>query len=46
MGVILHAHPISGESHTQHNANQEVATQCQPRGCNTMKIYICIGPKG
>jgi len=26
MGVILHAHPICGESHIQRNANQDVAT--------------------
>jgi len=26
MGVILHAHPIRGESHIQHNTNGEVAT--------------------
>jgi len=26
MGVILHAHPVRGESHIQHHANQEVAT--------------------
>ena len=25
-GVILHAHPVHGESHIQHNTNQEVAT--------------------
>ena len=26
MGVILHAHPIRGESHIQRNVNREVAT--------------------
>jgi len=26
MGVILHAHPVRGESHIQCNANREVAT--------------------
>jgi len=25
MGVILRAHPVRGESHIQHNANEEVA---------------------
>jgi len=25
-GVVLHAHPVHGESHIQHNANGEVAT--------------------
>jgi len=24
MGVVLHAHPIRGESHMQHNANRDV----------------------
>jgi len=27
MGVILRAHPVRGESHIQHNANREVATE-------------------
>jgi len=26
-GVILHAHPVRGESHNQHNTTGEVATQ-------------------
>ena len=26
MGVVLHAHPVRGESHIQHNTNWEVAT--------------------
>ena len=26
-GVILHAHPIRGESHNQHNTTEEVATE-------------------
>jgi len=30
MSVILSAHPIRGESHIQHNANQEVATTSSP----------------
>jgi len=25
-GVVLHAHPIRGESHIQHNVSREVAT--------------------
>jgi len=25
-GVVLHAHPVRGESHTQHNTTREVAT--------------------
>jgi len=25
MGVVLHVHPVCGESHIQHNANREVA---------------------
>jgi len=29
MGVTLHAHPIHGELHIQHNANQEVETICR-----------------
>jgi len=24
MGVVLHAHPIRGESHMQHNPNRDV----------------------
>ena len=27
MGVILHSHPVCGELHVQHNANEEVATK-------------------
>jgi len=30
MGVILHAHPVRGESHIQRNANREVATTSPP----------------
>jgi len=30
MGVILHAHPVRGESHIQRNANGEVATTPPP----------------
>jgi len=26
MGVVLHAHPIRGESHIHHNANWEAET--------------------
>jgi len=26
MSVVLHAHPVRGESHIQHNTNQVVAT--------------------
>jgi len=26
MGVVVHVHPIRGESHIQHKANQEVAS--------------------
>jgi len=29
-GVILHAHPVRGESHNQHNATEEVATTSPP----------------
>ena len=25
MGVVLHVHPVRGESHIQHNTNREVA---------------------
>jgi len=39
--VILHAHPVRGESHNQRNAAGEVATQSTPacgltHGCVTM----------
>jgi len=30
MGVILHAHPIRGESHIQRNVNEEIATTFPP----------------
>jgi len=30
MGVILHAHPVCGESHIQRNTNWEVATTSPP----------------
>jgi len=30
MGAILHAHPVHGELHIQHNANGEVATTSSP----------------
>jgi len=30
MGVILHAHPVRGESHIQRNANGEIATTFPP----------------
>jgi len=26
MGVVLQAHPVRGDSHIQHDANQEFAT--------------------
>ena len=29
IGVILHAHPVRGESHNQRNATGEVATLCK-----------------
>jgi len=30
MGLVVHAHPIHGESHIQHNANWEIATTSPP----------------
>jgi len=27
---VLHAHPVRGESHNQHNTTGEVATVCRP----------------
>jgi len=33
MGVILHAHPVRGESHNEHNANREVATPLWALAC-------------
>jgi len=29
-GIILHAHPVRGESHNQHNTTGEVATTSPP----------------
>jgi len=30
MGFVLHAHPVRGESHIQHDASREVATTSPP----------------
>jgi len=47
MGVVLRAHPIRGESHTQRNANGEVATIVRINAVSSFvklsnqKIYRC-----
>jgi len=46
-GVVLHAHPIRGESHIQRNTTREVATLAitclQDSGSGQI---ICLGEKG
>jgi len=41
-GVVLHAHPIRGESHNQHNTTGEVATTTNGMCVkNNTHILIC-----
>jgi len=47
MGFILHAHPIHGESHIQHNVNREVATTSpfhnEPHGSHILFVKAASG---
>jgi len=37
-GVVLHAHPVRGESHNQHNTTGEVATEAALGDILTIKV--------
>jgi len=38
-GVILHAHPVRGESHIQRNTTGEVATVGYPKSFSVMSLW-------
>jgi len=53
LGVILHGHPVCGESHIQRNANREVAVVINPSGLlkdvSPVKCFLytsCCWPTG
>ena len=41
-GVILHAHPVRGESHNQRNTTGEVATPL-PTFSDFLQLSVCLG---
>jgi len=41
-GVILHAHPVRGESHNQRNTTGEVATPF-PTFSDFLQLSVCLG---
>jgi len=37
MGVVLHVHPVRGESHNQHDTNRLVVNTCNKVGLDFLK---------